>query len=84
MSLSFPGGSVVKNPPANAEDFSSIPGSKYLLEKEMTTNSSILTWENTKQRRLAGYNPWGCRVRHDLATKQQQNEFRNVPFSSIF
>ena len=24
------------------------------------------------QRRLAGYSPWGCRVGHNLATKQQQ------------
>ena len=24
------------------------------------------------QRSLVGYSPWGCRVRHDLATKQQQ------------
>ena len=27
MCVSFPGGSVVKNPPANAEDADSIPGS---------------------------------------------------------
>ena len=25
------------------------------------------------QRSLAGYCPWGCRVRHDLATKQHHN-----------
>ena len=24
------------------------------------------------QRSLVGYSPWGCRVRHDLETKQQQ------------
>ena len=61
MSFSFPGGSVVKNPPANAEDYSSIPGLKYTLEKVMTTLSSILAWEITKRRSLAGYDPRGCK-----------------------
>ena len=40
----FPGGSVVKNPPASAEDAGSIPGSGRSLEKEMATHSSILAW----------------------------------------
>jgi len=43
--LGFPGGSVVKNPPANAGDAGLIPGREYLLEKEMSTHSSILAWE---------------------------------------
>ena len=38
----FPGGSVVKNPTANAGDVGSIPES---LGKEMPTHSSILAWE---------------------------------------
>ena len=69
----FPGSSVVKNPPANAEA-SSIPESGRPLEKEMTTHSSILAWEI----------PWteepgssqsikSQRVGHDLVTKQQGN-----------
>ena len=40
----LPGGSVVKNPPANERDIGSIPGSGS-LEKEMATHSSILAWE---------------------------------------
>ena len=40
-----PGGSVVKNPPANAGDPGSILGSEDPLEKEMVTHSSILAWE---------------------------------------
>ena len=42
--MSFPGGSVVKNPPANAEDSGSIPGLNFLLplEEEMAPHSSIL------------------------------------------
>ena len=43
--LGFPGGSVVKNLPANAGKMGSIPGSGLSLEKEMATNSSILTWK---------------------------------------
>ena len=39
----FPGGSVVKNTPANAGDLDSIPGfGEDPLEKEMTTDSNIL------------------------------------------
>ena len=40
--------------------------------KGISTHSSSLAWK-IPQRSLAGYRPWGCRrVRHDLATKQQQ------------
>ena len=37
-------------------------------EKEMATHSSILAWEIHEQRSLAGYSPWGRKVRHNLAT----------------
>ena len=40
----FPGGNVVKYPPANAGDLESIPGSGDPLEKEMATHSNILAW----------------------------------------
>ena len=43
--MGFPGGSVVKNPSANAGDVGSIPGSGRSLEKEMATHSSISPWE---------------------------------------
>ena len=43
--MGFPGGSVVKNPPANARDVGSIPGWKDPVEKEMAILSSILAWE---------------------------------------
>ena len=43
------------------------------LEKEMATHSSILDWEIPWTEKLMGYSPWGRkRVRHNLATKQQQ------------
>ena len=39
------GGSVVKNPPANAGDSDSIPGSGRSAGEEMARHCSILTWE---------------------------------------
>ena len=47
-SRGFPGGSVVKNPPANAGDVGdmcSILGPEDALEQEMATHSSILAWK---------------------------------------
>ena len=44
----FPGGSVVKNPPANAgdaEDVGSIPGKGRSPREGMATHSSILAWK---------------------------------------
>ena len=42
--MSFPGGSEVKNPPANAGDMGLIPGLGRST-KEMATHTSILAWE---------------------------------------
>ena len=41
----LPGGSVVKNPPANAEGSGWIPGSGRSLEKEIATHCGIFAWE---------------------------------------
>ena len=41
----FPGGSVIKSPPANAGDTGSILGQEDPMEKEMATHFSILAWE---------------------------------------
>ena len=38
----FPGGSAIKNPPANAGDVGLIPGWKDPLEEEMATQYSCL------------------------------------------
>ena len=40
----FPGGSAVKNLPANAEDADSTPGWEDPLEKEIAAHYSILAW----------------------------------------
>ena len=61
-SQGFPGGSVVKNPPASIGDAGSIPGSGRSLEKEMATHSSILAWEIPwTEKSLVGYSPWGLK-----------------------
>ena len=69
--LGFPGGSVVKTPPANEGDTGSIPGSGRFPEEG---NGNLLQYSclEHEQRNLAGYSPWGLkRVGHNWATKQQ-------------
>ena len=53
----FSGGSVVKNPPANAGDVVQSLGQEETLEKEMATYSSILPRKYHGQRSLAGHSP---------------------------
>ena len=53
------GGSVVKNPPANAGDMGSIPGWEDLLEKEAATHSSILAWKISWTEELDGLQSMG-------------------------
>ena len=44
----------------------------------MATHSSILAGKYHGQRSLVGYNPWGHkRVRQDLVTKQQLQQYRS-------
>ena len=45
LSMGFPGGSVVKNLPANAGDPCLILGLEDPLEKERATHFSVLAWE---------------------------------------
>ena len=55
--MGFPGGSVVKNLPANtgaAGDESSMPGWEDPLEEGMATHSSILPWRIPWIEELAG------------------------------
>ena len=58
--MGFPGGSAVKNPPADAGDAGGeirSPGRKAPLEEETATRSSILAGEPHGQRSLAGSSP---------------------------
>ena len=74
--MGFQGGSVVKNPPANAGDLGSIPelGRSTGEGNGNPIHSIILAWEIPRTEEPGGLNsPWGDkRVRHDLATKQQR------------
>ena len=72
--MGFPGGSVVKNPPANAVDAGLIPGSgRSYWKKKWHPTLVLLPGKVYGQGSLVGYSPWICRrVRHDIETKQQQ------------
>ena len=73
ISVDTPGGSVVKNPPANAKDTGLILGSGRYQEKEMATHSSILAWEIPWTEEPGSLRSLGLqRVRHSTATKQPQ------------
>ena len=64
--MGFPGGSVVKNPPANAgdtQDMGSVPGSgKIPWRREWQTVPVFVPGKPHGQRSLAGYSLWGHRV----------------------
>ena len=69
----FPGGSVVKNLPANAGDMDLILGWIDPLEKEMATHSSILARKIPWTEEPGGLQSMGHkRVGYDLVTKPQQ------------
>ena len=70
MLLGFPGGSVVKNSPANAGDMGLITGPARSPGKgngnPLPYSCLRIPWTGES----GGYSPWGHkRVRHDLATK---------------
>ena len=68
-SKGFPGGSAVKNPPANKGDAVRSLGHEHPLEKEMATHSSILAWRIPWRERPGGLLSMGSqRVRHEGAT----------------
>ena len=72
--MGFPGGSLVKNPPANAGDLGSIPG---LGRSHGGRNGNPLHYSclgNPMDRGAWHATVWRSqRVRHGLATKQQKN-----------
>ena len=73
VSASFPGGSVVRICLPMQETQVQFLGQEGPLEKEMTTYSSILAWENPWTEEPGRLQSMGRkRVRHSSATKQQQ------------
>ena len=65
--MGFTGGSVIKNPPANARDMGLIPGLGRSPEEGVTTLSSILTWKIPEKTEQSGrpHSIGSQRVRHD-------------------
>ena len=62
----FPGGTVVKNPPANARDAGLIPGERRSPGVEMTTHSSIPAWKIPRTEEPGGLQLMRLqKVRHD-------------------
>ena len=71
--MSFPDDSVVKNGPAMQETQVRSLGREDLLGKEMATHASILVWKNPVGKGAWQGTAHGVkRVRHDLATENQQ------------
>ena len=70
----FPGGSVVKNPPAKQEIRVQSLGGEDPWRRKWQLTPVFLPGQSHGQRRLAGYSPWGHkRVGHDWVNKQQHN-----------
>ena len=64
VSLGFPGGTVIKNLPANTEDARDSICSLNQddpLEQEMASHSSILAWKIPWTEEPGGYSPWKCK-----------------------
>ena len=57
--MGFSGGTVVKNPHANAGDTVSIPGSGISYSGIWPPTAILLFGKFHRQRNLAGDNPWG-------------------------
>ena len=73
--MGFPGGSVLKNPPANAGDMGLIPELGRYPEEEMATHSSILASEIPWTEEPGRLQSMGSqRVGRGLVTKQQQQQ----------
>ena len=76
--VGLPGGSLVKNPPANAGDTSLIPDQEDSLEEDTATHSSLLAWQTPWTGEPDGLQSIGSqRVKHNRAT-EHKNEHTYV------
>ena len=76
---------IVTNLPAKQETQVWSLGRKDPLEKRIATHSSILAWRFPWSKKPGElYSPWGCRVRHDWATKHTEVAGNLRPFSKCF
>ena len=77
----FPGGSVIKNPPAMQETWVTSWMRNIPWRRKWQPTPVLLSGTTHGQRSLAGYISWDCkRVGHDLATKPQQPSVSLVPW----
>ena len=76
----FPRWHSGKNPPANARDAGLIPGSRRSPSRKLQPTPVFLPGRFHGQRSLAGYSPWGHRVRHDWAhsTAAHRNDYDTI------
>ena len=79
LTAGFPGGSVVKNPPASAEDMGSIPGSGRSPGEENDNPLQYSCLEKPMDREAW----WATihvvmKVRHDLVTEQHFTAWMNI------
>ena len=82
---SFPGGSVVKNSPANAGGTGLIPGSIRSPEEGSSNPLQYSCLENPMDKEPAGLQFMESqRVRHNLVTRQQQQQFIIATFELFF
>ena len=78
----FPGGSVVKNPPASEGDRSSTLGQEEPLRKETATHSSTLAWEILWTEETGGLQSMG--YKESDMTYQLNSNNRTAVCLSIF
>ena len=70
MYVGSPGGSVVKNPPANPGDTGPTPELGRAPGEEKWQPTPVFLHGQSHGQSLAGYSPWGCkRIRQSLVTK---------------
>ena len=70
--MSFPGGSVVKNPPAMQETRFNPWVGKILGGRKWQPSPVFLPGKSHRQRSLVGYSPWGCKE-YDMTEQLKQH-----------
>ena len=85
LNWGFPGDSVVKNLPAMQETRVQSLGQEDSLEKEMSTQSSILAWEIPRTEKPGGIQFMGWAKRQDLEQHGISSTFieKDYPFPNM-
>ena len=83
--MGFPGGSVVKNPPASAghvEDTGSVCPwvGKIPWKRKWQSTPVYLLGKSPGQRNLAGYGPWGCK---ELGMTEHRGDLRRPEYLNV-